>query len=96
MTKAELIKSISLYTGFSQVDSGLLLDQFLEATMEILEKNKIVKFRGFGTFKVVKKSSRIGRNPKTMKEFVISERNVISFKPSRQLKKLINESRRKP
>ena len=51
-----------------------------------------VKIAKFGTFILKKKNERIGRNPKTKEEKIISERNVILFKPSKELKKFINQN----
>ena len=54
--------------------------------------NNIVKIHNFGTFKVKKKKERIGRNPKTKENVVISSRNVISFTPSKKVIKVINNN----
>ena len=54
----------------------------------LLEKQ--VKIAKFGTFTLRKKKERIGRNPKTKEEKIISERNVVLFKPSKELKEYIN------
>jgi integration host factor subunit alpha len=53
-------------------------------------KNEKVKITSFGTFKKSIKNKRIGRNPKTKKEFIITARAVVKFKASEQLKKRIN------
>ncbi len=55
-------------------------------------KHRLVKIHNFGTFKLSKKKSRIGRNPKTKKEYNISSRNVITFKASKILLKYINSA----
>ena len=55
-------------------------------------KCRLVKIHNFGTFKLSKKKGRIGRNPKTKKEYNISSRNVITFKASKILLKYINTS----
>ena len=57
----------------------------------IISKKK-VKIAKFGTFIIRKKKERIGRNPKTKEEKIISERNVILFKPSKELKEYINKN----
>ena len=92
MTKLEIIDSMNFYTGFSKADSRLLLNQLLESLIEVMKENKELKIRGFGSFRVIGKKSRIGRNPKTKKEYIITERNVVSFRPSRKLKKSVNET----
>ena len=54
-------------------------------------KCRLVKIHNFGTFTLRKKKSRIGRNPKTKEEFIINDRNVISFKASKNILKYINQ-----
>ena len=72
-------------------------NKILEDIFQIILKNiiseKKVKIAKFGTFKLRKKNQRIGRNPKTKEAKIISERNVILFKPSKELKKYINNGR---
>ena len=91
MTKSAIIDDIHKEIGFSKADATILLNEFLESAISILESDNILKFRNFGTFEVKKKKSRIGRNPKTKEEFLIKSRNVISFRPSRKLKKYLND-----
>ena len=55
-------------------------------------KYKKVKIAKFGTFSLRKKNQRIGRNPKTKETVVISERNVVLFKPSKEFKEYINKN----
>ena len=55
-----------------------------------LESFRIFELEKFGTFELRKKKSRLGRNPKTKEKKIISERNVVLFKPSKELKKKIN------
>ena len=66
------------------------LEDIFDALIEGLKNHGKVKISNFGTFILRHKKSRIGRNPKTKKEAVISERNVILFKPSKLLKNKIN------
>tara|TARA_Y100000816_G_scaffold98895_1_gene68894 strand:+ start:1563 stop:1856 length:294 start_codon:yes stop_codon:yes gene_type:complete len=90
LTKKEIINSIYMQLGFSKkVCESLLEDFFLILLDEILNKKK-VKISKFGTFSLRHKKSRIGRNPKTLEKKIISERNVILFKPSKELKNFIN------
>tara|TARA_B100001121_G_C18526429_1_gene543814 strand:+ start:280 stop:660 length:381 start_codon:yes stop_codon:yes gene_type:complete len=55
-------------------------------------KCRLVKIHNFGTFTLRKKNSRIGRNPKTKEEVLINDRNVISFKASKNILKYINQN----
>ena len=76
--------------GFSKKIIENLLEDFLAIIIDELIKNKKVKISKFGTFVLRHKKSRIGRNPKTLEKKIISERNVILFKPSKNLRKYIN------
>ena len=91
LTKKEIINSIYMQLGFSKKICENLLEDFFIILLEELIENKIVKISNFGTFTLRHKKSRLGRNPKTLEKSIISERNVILFKPSKQLKKYINE-----
>ncbi len=90
LTKKEIINSIYMQLGFSKkLIENILEDMFEELLQGLKEKGK-VKISNFGTFILRHKKSRVGRNPKTKKETMISERNVILFKPSKFLKNKIN------
>ena len=92
LTKKEIINSIYMQVGFSKKISENLLDDFLYILLDELLINKKVKISKFGTFSIRYKKSRIGRNPKTMESKVISERNVVLFKPSKELKEYLNKN----
>ena len=76
--------------GFSKKLIENLLEDIFDILLESLRDRGKVKITNFGTFILRYKKPRIGRNPKTKKEAVISERNVILFKPSKFLKNKIN------
>ena len=90
LTKKDLINSIYMQIGFSKKISENLLDDFLSTLMDNLIKEKKLKLSKFGTFVVRGKKSRIGRNPKTKVDQMISERNVVLFKASKEFKDLVN------
>ena len=92
LTKKEIINSIYMQLGFSKKISENLLEDFLSIILNELKKNKKVKISNFGTFTIRFKKSRIGRNPKTLKQTIISDRNVVIFKPSKDLKNFINSN----
>ena len=77
--------------GYSKKVSETLLEEFFNILLNSLIHKKTVKISKFGTFFLKQKKQRIGRNPKTKKEAVITARNVINFKASKELKKFINE-----
>ena len=91
LTKKEIVNSIYMQIGYSKKISETLLDDFFQIIFENLKKNKKVKIAKFGTFELRNKKSRVGRNPKTKEKKIISQRNVVLFKPSRELKNKINQ-----
>tara|TARA_Y100000816_G_scaffold280027_1_gene252940 strand:+ start:362 stop:664 length:303 start_codon:yes stop_codon:yes gene_type:complete len=95
LTKKEIINSIYMQLGFSKNICENLLEDFFLIILNELSKNNKVKIPKFGTFSIRYKKSRIGRNPKTLEKKIISDRNVILFKPSKDLKNFININDRK-
>tara|TARA_Y100000816_G_scaffold256767_1_gene210499 strand:- start:458 stop:754 length:297 start_codon:yes stop_codon:yes gene_type:complete len=91
LTKKEIINSIHMQLGFSKKITENLLEDFLNILLDELIINKKVKISNFGTFTLRFKKSRIARNPKTLEKKIVSERNVVLFKPSKQLKSYINK-----
>ena len=92
LTKKEIINSIYMQIGFSKKIAESLLEDFLSILLNELIKNKKVKIPKFGTFVLRYKKSRIGRNPKTLEKKIITDRNVILFKPSKDFKDYINSN----
>ena len=92
LTKREIINSIYMQIGFSKKISETLLEDVFELILKNINLKKKVKIAKFGTFIVRKKKQRIGRNPKTKETKVISERNVILFKASKEFKAYINKN----
>ena len=92
LTKKEIVNSIYMQLGYSKKICENLLEDFLSIILEESIKNKKVKIAKFGTFTIRHKKTRLGRNPKTLEKTLISDRNVILFKPSRELKLFINEN----
>tara|TARA_Y100000992_G_scaffold229598_1_gene160928 strand:+ start:52 stop:345 length:294 start_codon:yes stop_codon:yes gene_type:complete len=92
LTKKEIVNSIYMQIGFSKRVSETLLDDVFQIILNNITKYKKVKIAKFGTFSLRKKKQRIGRNPKTKEIKIISERNVILFKASKEFKKYINNN----
>ena len=90
LTKKDLINSIYMQLGFSKQISENLIEDFLLTILENIKSEKKLKLSKFGTFSIRQKKSRIGRNPKTKETKVISERNVVLFKPAKEFKEFIN------
>ena len=91
LTKKDLVNLVYMQLGFSKQISENLIDDFLSTIVFNIKSEKKLKLSKFGTFSIRQKKSRIGRNPKTKEKKIISERKVILFKPSKELKKKINK-----
>ena len=90
LTKKDLVNLVYMQIGFSKQISESLIEEFFSLIVSNLKKEEELKISKFGTFKIRKKKSRIGRNPKTKELKNISERKVILFKPSKEFKEFIN------
>ena len=90
LTKKDLVNIIYMQVGFSKQISEHLINEFFSLITLNLKKEKKLKLTKFGTFFIKLKKSRIGRNPKTKEDKIISERNVVLFKPSKEFKEFIN------
>ncbi len=90
LTKKDLVNLVYMQIGFSKQVSENLIDDFLQTIIKNIEIEKSLKLSNFGTFTIRRKKSRVGRNPKTKEEKVISERSVVLFKPSKEFKKFVN------
>ena len=90
LTKKDLVNLIYMQLGFSKQISENLIDDFFLTIINNLSKEKTLKLSKFGTFSIRQKNSRIGRNPKTKEKKIISERNVVLFKPSKEFKDFVN------
>tara|TARA_B100002049_G_C15848734_1_gene278310 strand:- start:184 stop:477 length:294 start_codon:yes stop_codon:yes gene_type:complete len=89
-TRKDLSNKIYQKLGFSKNYSSLIIDNFFETLiLELLRSNKI-KLSSFGTFKIINKKKRIGRNPKTKEEAVILPRKIVKFSPSVLVKQKLN------
>lgn len=88
MNKAELISAIAEKAGFTKVDAKKALETFLAVTTGALKKGEKVSLVGFGTFTVVKRAARKGRNPQTKKEMMIPAKKVVKFKAGADLTNL--------
>ena len=89
LTKSELIKNLSKKTGFSFLYSKQLINDFFDVLIQnIINDNLNIK--NIGTFKIINKKERIGRNPKTKELFIIKSRKSLSFVSSNKLLNILN------
>jgi len=90
LTKKDLVNLVYMQLGFSKQLSENLIEDFLSTILSNIKNEKKLKLSKFGTFTVRKKKSRIGRNPKTKERKIISGRDVVLFKPSKEFKEFVN------
>ena len=91
LTKIKIVEKLHSSIGLSRSECSKFLDLFFKKVLQSLSKENNVKIANFGSFSIKKKSSRVGRNPKTKEEFTISARKVIKFKTSNFLINKINK-----
>ena len=91
LTKKDIVNSIYMKLGFSKKILEIILEDILDIIVKSLKSNKKLKISNFGTFEIRYKKERKGRNPKTKEVKIISSRNVVLFKPSKDFKEFINQ-----
>ena len=92
LTRMDLNEALFREVGLSRNESADLVDSVLNHLSDALVAGNTVKISSFGTFKVCNKAQRIGRNPKTGEEAVITPRRVLSFRPSHLMKERVTSS----
>ncbi len=91
-TREDIAESLHNEFGLTKKDCNFFVKDIIETLIAGLQKNGFVKIHNFGTFRIKRKSKRIGRNPKTKENVIINERNVISFKPSKSVIEYLNKN----
>ena len=91
LVKQDLVQVLIDEIGLRQNESNLFVNDFFDQIKENLVKTGEVKLSGFGNWKLLQKKPRIGRNPKTGEEHIISARTVVSFRPGVKFKKMVQE-----
>jgi integration host factor subunit beta len=91
MTKADLVEEVSRVTELTRKDSEVIVDQLFDSVIKALKAGDKLEVRGFGSFRVRQRNARVGRNPKTGEKVEVPAKRVPYFKPSKELKDLIND-----
>jgi integration host factor subunit beta len=92
MTKADLIEDVARKTELSRKDSEVIVDTIFEGIVKSLRGGDKIEIRGFGSFRTRHRNSRVGRNPKTGERVDVPAKDIPYFKPSKELKDLVNSS----
>jgi len=90
MNKTDLVNAVAEKTGLSKVKAAAAVDGVISAISDFLKNGEKVSLVGFGTFEVVKRPARKGRNPQTGKEITIPAKNVVRFRAGKKLKDIVN------
>jgi integration host factor subunit beta len=91
MTKADLVEEVAKVTELTRKDSEVIVDTLFESVIKALKTGDKLEVRGFGSFRVRQRNARVGRNPKTGEKVEVPAKRVPYFKPSKELKDLIND-----
>ena len=90
-TREDIAESLHTDFGLTKKDCIIFVNDIIDIIIDGLMVNGYVKIHNFGSFKIIRKKSRLGRNPKTKEDVMISERNVLKFKPSKSTLNYINK-----
>ena len=90
ITRQELAEAVYAAVSLPRKDAAAFVDRVIDEICDALVRDGEVKITNFGTFRVIAKAERIGRNPITHKAHVITPRRVITFKAATGLKRKIN------
>ncbi len=89
MNKAELIEGVSDKTGLTKKETGNVIDAITDTVKEIMSKGERITLVGFGTFHVMKRKAREGRNPQTGEKLQIPAKKVPKFKAGKKLREAV-------
>ncbi len=90
MTKADLIEEISQAAEMSRKDSELIVESVFQSIIRSLRAGEKIEIRGFGSFRTRERKPRVGRNPKTGARVEVPAKKIPYFKPSKELKDVVN------
>jgi integration host factor subunit beta len=92
MTKADLIEEVSRVVEIPRREAQLVVETTLQSIVQALRAGDKVEIRGFGRFDTRQRAARMGRNPKSGQAVAVPAKSIPFFKPSKQLRELINSS----
>ena len=90
MTKAELVEEVSEKTGLPKKQAEIVVNTVFESIVETLTTGEKIELRGFGSFRIRQRDSRMGRNPKTGEKVDVPAKRIPYFKPGKELRELLN------
>lgn len=90
MTKADLIDEVSRIAELTRKDSEIIVENIFDSVVNSLRAGDKIEIRGFGSFRTRQRKPRVGRNPKTGDRVEVPAKKIPFFKPSKELKDLVN------
>ena len=90
MTKADLVEKVTALGDLTRRDGEVIVDTIFGSVIGALQKGDKIEIRGFGSFRIRQRNPRIGRNPKTGDRVEVPAKKVPYFKPSKELRDLVN------
>jgi integration host factor subunit beta len=90
MTKDELIEEVSRVVEMTRKDSEVIVEAIFDSVVRALRTGDKIEIRGFGSFRTRQRQPRVGRNPKTGARVDVPAKRIPYFKPSKELKDLVN------
>jgi integration host factor subunit beta len=96
MTKADLIEEVSRLAELTRKDSEVIVETIFDSVVRALRTGDKIEIRGFGSFRTRQRKPRVGRNPKTGDRVEVPPKKIPFFKPSKELKDMVNRDGVKP
>ena len=93
MTKADLIDEVSRLAELTRKDSEIIVETIFDSVVRSLRSGDKIEIRGFGSFRTRQRKPRVGRNPKTGARVEVPAKKIPYFKPSKELKDVINHGK---
>jgi integration host factor subunit beta len=92
MTKAELVDEVARSTQLTKKHAEIIVNTVFDSIVHSLKDGEKIELRGFGSFRLRRRESRTGRNPKTGAGVVVPAKQVPHFKPGKELREMLNRS----
>jgi len=90
MTKADLVEEVTQLGDLTRRDGEVIVDTIFDSVIHALKTGDKIEIRGFGSFRTRQRQSRVGRNPKTGTRVEVPAKKIPYFKPSKELKDVVN------
>jgi integration host factor subunit beta len=95
LTKADLIEEVSRVVEMTRKDSEVIVEAIFDSIVRSLRAGDKIEIRGYGSFRTRQRQPRVGRNPKTGTRVEVPSKRIPYFKPSKELKDLVNQTETK-